>query len=336
MALAKKRLFSYLIISKGRRNLLLTPGPYLSVIAGAVIFSPVIIWNINHGFASFAFQGSRVGVSGIKLKYFFRFFAGQLGYLLPFIFIPALAAAVRSITKIKKTDSYNSFVFCFGAVPVVFFMTAALFKKILPHWPVIGYMTLALPVGKYYADLRKTKNKIFNLFAVSHISLIIIAVSLTIGQIKWGIIFNREANALGPAEKSGKISDISTDILGWNELYSYLKSHYPSGNIFLFSNKWYLCGHIAFASKGKYDVLCLSSVKDARGFIFWQKQKDQIGKEGLFITTDRYFKNPEVKYSEYFDRIELIRLMPVKRRGVIVKIIYVYKCSNFRKEYLII
>src|SRR5687768_15934259 len=45
----------YLAIEPSVRSCLRRPGPYLAVAIGLAVFSPVIVWNAAHGWASFAF-----------------------------------------------------------------------------------------------------------------------------------------------------------------------------------------------------------------------------------------------------------------------------------------
>ncbi|MFH2034891.1 MAG: glycosyltransferase family 39 protein, partial [Candidatus Zixiibacteriota bacterium] len=45
--------FAFIIIDKDSRKWLLRPEPYLSIILALIIFSPVLIWNYQHDWASF-------------------------------------------------------------------------------------------------------------------------------------------------------------------------------------------------------------------------------------------------------------------------------------------
>lgn len=326
--------FVFVLIDKRYRRFLFTPGPYLAVFVSLMIFFPVIFWNLKHGFVSFLYQTGRVGFSGIKFRYFYQSLGGQMAYMMPFVFFPAVYFAGKSVVNLLKgeNDELNNTVFCFGVLPLFFFISVSLFKKVLPHWPVIGYMTLTLPVGKFYYGLYKKRKKLFNIYSCMHAVIVITLISLALLQIHTGILFNRELPADG-IEKKGSIRDISIDIIGWEELNKYLQKEFAPDEVFLFTHKWYLGGQIAFAVKGKYPVLCLSNRKSAAGFSIWQDQEEQLGKKGLFISTSKFFRDPAEKYSAYFDKIELMRSIPIKRSGKLVKKIYIYKCENFKKIY---
>ena len=51
--------FLFLIVDRGSRKWLRRPEPYLAVLISLVVFSPVIYWNAQNGWASFVFQSSR-------------------------------------------------------------------------------------------------------------------------------------------------------------------------------------------------------------------------------------------------------------------------------------
>jgi hypothetical protein len=315
------------------RKILLSYGPWLAAAISLLIFSPVIIWNINNDFASFAFQTSRVGVGGVKFRYFYQSIFGQMGYLFPFFFFPGIYYAFKSIAGLKSSDRFRKFIFAFGAVPVLLFLFMALFKRVLPHWPVIGYIILTLPVAKYYLGLSNKRPKLFKFYAAAHAGLVLVAIAAVLIQVHTGFIFNREVKLGHKAEKKD-VRDITIDIIGWDKLADYFSA--GTGKIscdFLFTNKWYLAGQIGFALKGNYPLMVLSSAKDARGFIMWQDQNKFIGKDGIFITTSKFFKDPEEKYRNYFEDIKLIDTINIERAGKVVKIIYLYRCSNLKKPY---
>ena len=56
--------FLFLLSSRSHRRWLTTPGPYVAGAVALLCFLPVIIWNNDHGWASFAFQGARASGSG--------------------------------------------------------------------------------------------------------------------------------------------------------------------------------------------------------------------------------------------------------------------------------
>jgi len=59
MALVALAALVYVLVDRPSRRWLLTPMPYVAAAQAILIFSPVIVWNLQNGWASFIFQGPR-------------------------------------------------------------------------------------------------------------------------------------------------------------------------------------------------------------------------------------------------------------------------------------
>ncbi len=58
----------YLLLDKKSRHWFRRPQPYLALLIGLVLFMPALYWNAQHGWASFAFQGSRRWSGGVDFQ----------------------------------------------------------------------------------------------------------------------------------------------------------------------------------------------------------------------------------------------------------------------------
>jgi len=84
----------YLVSVPGRRGVLLHPAPWAGALIALAIFSPVLMWNAEHGWVSFAYQGGRgLAKGGLHVGNALTNAAGQAVWILPWIFVP-LAIAV--------------------------------------------------------------------------------------------------------------------------------------------------------------------------------------------------------------------------------------------------
>ena len=59
IALLGPAIVLFMLIDPKSRKWLRKPGPYLAVIIALLLFSPVIVWNVEYSWASFVFQGER-------------------------------------------------------------------------------------------------------------------------------------------------------------------------------------------------------------------------------------------------------------------------------------
>lgn len=69
------------------RRCLLTQWPWLGGLLALAIFSPVLVWNAQHGWASILYQAKRLVVHEWSLRYTGELFATQLGLATPPIFL---------------------------------------------------------------------------------------------------------------------------------------------------------------------------------------------------------------------------------------------------------
>ena len=92
-------LAAFVLISPDQRHWLKHPAPYVAAIVALAMITPVIVWNAQHGWASFEFQGARgVPAGGLRPAQFATMVLGQIAFLSPWIFAPlvgGLASAFR-------------------------------------------------------------------------------------------------------------------------------------------------------------------------------------------------------------------------------------------------
>src|ERR1019366_4606950 len=89
----------FLLTSRPHRRWLGTPGPWLGALLAALVFMPVVVWNAQHGWASFAFQGRRGLRKAFHIEWLLQDIGGQIGYLLPWIAVPLICVLVRALTR---------------------------------------------------------------------------------------------------------------------------------------------------------------------------------------------------------------------------------------------
>src|SRR4029077_15265071 len=122
----------------------LRPGPYLGSAIGLMLFSPVLIWNAGHGWVSFLFQGGRaVGGWAPRPDYLLVAIMAQAGYLFPWIWAPLVGVLVRGWRGWWTTATAAERLWlCLSAGPLGLFTVVACFRPVLPHWGLIGMVSL--------------------------------------------------------------------------------------------------------------------------------------------------------------------------------------------------
>jgi dolichol-phosphate mannosyltransferase len=150
----------FLIVDPHSRRWFLKPAPYLAAGIALVVFSPVIIWNYHHGWASFLFQGPQ------RVTGEFVFSLHELIGSILLLLTPTGCAAALSILIYRKTcretlptlssgskgRSYR-FGVVFLLVPLCVFIIFSLSKSIKLNWTGPLWLSL-IPFIAYYMVLK--------------------------------------------------------------------------------------------------------------------------------------------------------------------------------------
>ncbi|WP_299644147.1 glycosyltransferase family 39 protein, partial [Devosia sp.] len=176
----------FLATTRDGRKWLLTPGPWLAAGIAALCFLPVIAWNMQHDWASFAFQSGR-GRFGSEFRPLgpLESLLLQAAYLLPWIGVPLAIVLVRAIAG-GPGNTRRWLLACLAALPIVVFTGLTFFGRGLPHWPMPGWLFAIPLLGEALADAgRRVRPVAVATAAVTVVLLAGLAVVVTM-QARWG------------------------------------------------------------------------------------------------------------------------------------------------------
>jgi hypothetical protein len=140
---------------RGRRHLA-TPWPYLAGALVLVTASPVLVWNAQHAWISFTFQGARGAPRHLTPMGPFIGLLGQAALLSPWVAVPLVWAGWRAVRAGPAQDRAWLCLLMAGAPTIVLFTLLPLFgSKILPHWPMPGWLMLFPVLGDALARSRQ-------------------------------------------------------------------------------------------------------------------------------------------------------------------------------------
>src|SRR5690606_13576599 len=140
-------LFVACVLHPALRVRLHEPGPYVAAAIGALMFVPVVMWNVANDWVSFRFQlthGFGAGAKGNVLTRELELVGGQLGLATPILavlmgiaVVAALRVAWRDRTTMPPTDvAARHFALAMMAVvPLAFFAVSATRKPVEANWP---------------------------------------------------------------------------------------------------------------------------------------------------------------------------------------------------------
>ena len=130
-------LLVHVVVTPSLRPLLRGPHLYLAALLALALQAPVLVWNVQHDFASFGFiTGGRAGLGGaLNFDGVTGFALGALAVLSPFLIVPI----VRFLVAGRDGHGYARIVFWLSTLG---FLGASLFTNILIHWNVLAYLAV--------------------------------------------------------------------------------------------------------------------------------------------------------------------------------------------------
>jgi 4-amino-4-deoxy-L-arabinose transferase-like glycosyltransferase len=143
----------FLLTSPSHRRWLARPEPYVAGLLALAVFSPVVIWNATHGWASFAFQGDRALGWQIRPWLPITVLAGEALFVLPWIWAPLMAAFIAALRR-GPADWQSWLLCCLGAPPIVLFVLISAWssQRVMFHWAAPGYLMLFPLLGRAIAE----------------------------------------------------------------------------------------------------------------------------------------------------------------------------------------
>ena len=129
---------AFALVPDWRRRWLLGPYPYLAALIAVVVFAPVLIWNVQHDWASFRFQFVRaVATHGWSFRTVGEFLGLQFG-LVGFVMLPVVLSGV-TLTAWRGYRTREPVAILLSTaviVPFVYFFWKSLTLRVGDTWPM--------------------------------------------------------------------------------------------------------------------------------------------------------------------------------------------------------
>ncbi len=137
-----------LFFSAQGRQVLRTPWPWLAIVAALAAFLPVLLWNWQHDWVSFAFQlnhGVKASIEQNPLQMALLFIAGQMGVVMPWSWLAMVVSTLR--TPPRVVPLVHHLLVAGFALPLLAFGAAALTSEAEANWPATAYLAGSVLLG---------------------------------------------------------------------------------------------------------------------------------------------------------------------------------------------
>jgi 4-amino-4-deoxy-L-arabinose transferase-like glycosyltransferase len=294
--------FLFLLTSRHHRIWLTRWEPYAAMALALLVFSPVIIWNATHDWASFAFQGARAGGARFRPLAPLETWAGEALFVLPWIWLPMMALWIRGF----RGPWRERLLAWLASGPILVFalISAWSSQRILFHWAAPGYLMLFPLLGAWVAARVTTRSMRLSLAGTA--ALILTAMTVVGVQETTDLL-----------EPWMPAKDPTAEGIDWTSLREEATSHgalLPGMAVGV--PNWRDAGKIGVGLGPGVPILCLSA--DARQFRFASPLAPWRGRTILLLSPDDGDRAIPALAGR-FERIERLTPMTVTLGDRVVK-----------------
>ena len=315
--------FLCLLLSE-KRGLLKTYKPYTVLLVGLAVFSPVIIWNIQHDWVTLKHTAGQAHVAeGIKIssKYFLEFLGSQIGVITPILFF----MMVYALFRLYKTepDIRSKFLVYFSVPVIAFFLLKSIQGKVQANWAMTGYITGMIAVAAYYFRIKDRSAATRRLLiAAVCMALFMTAIAHYPYMVKLPIKLDPSARLRGWKELGKEITGIH------NSLSS-------KGPVLIFSDSYQVSSELAFYVEGHPKTYCINLGRRMNQYDLWPDMNEASrllspatnNINGIFVRIGKQNMSKEVAKSfERFDK----KVLKVYDKGRLLREYTIFICYNFK------
>jgi len=294
-----------------RRDLLLSPKPYISLIPALAISSPVLFWNFRMDFVSFKHVSTLAekGADFPNLATAAEFLGGQLALLsgVPFLFL--LYGWWKAI---REREPALVFLTVYSLPVFLFFLLLSLRKEVYANWAGFGYFTGSLIASLYLWKFFRRKPAAGLLILLS-CALITLLLHFTPLVDRLGL-----RSFLPPHRDPVKI------MVGWEELGKAVGDLY-SGSELIFSDAYQIAAELAFYVKGNPRTFVFHRGRMTQYYLWRDRLAEFRGRDALFVSEH----TPSADVLKHFDGYTLADVVRVLWRGAEIKSYRIYRLTDF-------
>ena len=144
---------AFMLVPDWRKRWLFNPYPWLAALIALIVFSPVLIWNAEHDWASFRFQFVRaVATHPFSLRTVGEFFSLQFG-LVGFVLLPVVLSgvALTAWRGYRNREPVAILLSTSVIVPFAYFFWKSLTLRVGDTWPMFlwpaGFAAAAINIA---------------------------------------------------------------------------------------------------------------------------------------------------------------------------------------------
>ncbi len=314
----------FLILSPRQRHWLWNIHPYLAIAIALLVFSPVIIWNMEHEWASFAFQSTRRAsmVKSLRPGYFFQLLGSQLALVTPLIFMGMIYSQVKLTQRwLAFHNERILFILCYSLPVLLLFFLVSLTSLVKMNWLAPAYITGTIGMVLIFSE---------KLEDFPHIWLGWIRAAIVLGL---GLVLVAHLLPLVSFIPIGR-GDTWSGLPELAQSVEKAKRHFePHRQPFVFTPSYKISSQLIFYSPDHEMTYAENIIgKPALQFDYWLSPQELIGRDAILVTSDveRFKARDRARLEKCFERVELGDSLEIKSNAIPVRKFYLSRCFNYK------
>ena len=312
---------AYLLTCRTHRRWLARPHPYVAGLLALTVFSPVVVWNAAHHWASFAFQGDRAE-AGARFHPFgpIVVLAGEALFVLPWIWAPMMVLWIAAL-RLGPAAWRSWLLACLAAPPIALFALVAAWssQRVLFHWAAPGYLMLFPLLGEAVAS-RLPSPALRRLLRDTAI-FVVLAIAVVATQVRF--------DWLHPVIARVARQDPDVEAVDWTSLRTSLAARglLPPGTVIGVPN-WRDAGKIGYALGPDVTIVCLNT--DNRQFGIANPPQRLIGHDMLLLAPEHAGRTQQT-LGALFQSLTPLPPAPIRHAGRVVAEVAVIQAHDLRQ-----
>ncbi len=319
------------------RKFLHQRGLYVAGFITLLIISPIIIWNIQHNFITYAYHGQRVSLvsASINPLGLIREIGGEIFYNNPIVFFLTWLSVISAFKGKYTTGKKEIQVLLACSLPLILILILlSAFKETLPHWSGPAYTCLIM-----LSALKLSSRSPAKVPKVIIIALLFFAFIVLTGLI----IVNYYPGSLAPEKdpmQYGK-GDPTLDLYGWKEtgrlIDSIHKKDISNGKMPVSApiviTRWYPAAHIDFyvASLTAQNTHTIGKIFDLHQYYWSNRIKLNKDDAAYYIVPSNLYSTVDADMvRSHFKYCTPALVLPVYRNGKTAKNVIVFKLKGYK------
>nr|WP_295739022.1 glycosyltransferase family 39 protein [uncultured Acidocella sp.] len=301
------------------RRALARPWPWLGVVLALALFAPVVVWNAQHHWASFGYQGGRAEGLRIRPLMPFSIWGGEALFVLPWLWAPMVWLLVRAF--LAGSAARVSWLLGWAAIiPVLLFAVVGFWSSthILFHWAAPGYLMLFPLLGDW-----ATRRSVRMLRIVAAITggLLVAASLIIVALVQFGL-----PPLLAHSFKPGKSPMLQA--VDWTSIGPAL----PPGIAAVAAQRWFDAGKIGYALRRDGIALPVTVFgPEPHQFAFTTSPESLLGKDVLIIAMPGALMQTYERFAPDFASLRPGPVLPVLDHGQMLLAIPTFIGTDMKK-----